>query len=323
VADVHQSWSKSKRRRQHFGKTNRQTGGRLNFKDQILGPRTSAKRPRRAAYVLPTLFTSGNIFLGFIAMLQTFEAAMQINAGDYGPNQHFVTAAKAIGFAVFFDGLDGRIARMTNTTSDFGRELDSLADVITFGIAPAVLAFVWGVLFVINPGDGQLLSHLHRAGYTLAFFYLLCGAVRLARFNVQTNPTPKNPGRPDRKYFVGMAIPAGAGFIAAVVYMAPSPVQSFVFSIAWLLMLSIVSLLMVSTWRYPSFKQINVSKPRTPLIVLILGGFAFVIWNWSQPVLLAAASAYVLSGIVIRIGGIVRRYRRPRPRASLPEHQIG
>lgn len=256
-------------------------------------------------------------------MLQTFDGAMQVSAGDYGPNPHFSTAAKALGFAVFFDGLDGRIARMTNTTSDFGRELDSLADVITFGIAPAVLAFVWGVLFVINPANGQLTTHLHRAGYLLAFFYLLCGAVRLARFNVQTNPTPKNPGRPDRKYFVGMAIPAGAGFIAAVVYMDPSPVQTFTFAVAWLVMLAIVSLLMVSTWRYPSFKQISVSKPRTPLIVLIVGCVAFVIWNWSQPVLLAAASAYVLSGIVIRIGGLVRRRRKLRPRPSLPEHQIG
>jgi CDP-diacylglycerol--serine O-phosphatidyltransferase len=223
----------------------------------------------------------------------------------------------------FFDGLDGRIARMTNTTSDFGRELDSLADVITFGIAPAILAFVWGVLFVVYPADGQLLSHLHRAGYLLTFFYLLCGSVRLARFNVQTNPLPKNPGRPDRKYFVGMAIPAGAGFVAAVVYMSPSPVVSFVFSVTWLIVLGIISLLMVSTWRYPSFKQISVSKPRTPLIVLIVGAAVFVIWNWSQPVLLAAASAYVLSGIVIRLGGVIRRHRRSRPRARLSEHQVG
>jgi CDP-diacylglycerol--serine O-phosphatidyltransferase len=319
VADRCESRRPGERRFQHIG----DPGGDLNLKDQILGPRVSEKRPRRAAYVLPTLFTSGNIFLGFIAMLQTFEGAMQINAGDYGPNQHFIIAARAIGFAVFFDGLDGRIARMTNTTSDFGRELDSIADVVTFGIAPAVLAFVWGVLFVINPAGGRLVSHLHRAGYLVAFFYLLCGSVRLARFNVQTNPTPKNPGRPDRRYFVGMAIPAGAGFIAAVVYMVPSPVQSVGFAVTWLVMLGIVSLLMVSTWRYPSFKQISVSKPRTPLIVLLLGGFAFVIWNWSQPVLLAMASAYVLSGIVIRLGGIIRRHRKPRPRTSLPEHQVG
>jgi CDP-diacylglycerol--serine O-phosphatidyltransferase len=301
----------------------RYAGGDLNFKDQILGPKLGAKRPRRAAYVLPSLFTSGNIFLGFLAMLQSFEGAMQVSGGDYGLNQHFITAAKALGFAVFFDGLDGLSARMTNTTSDFGRELDSLADVITFGIAPAILAFVWGVSFVVQPADGQLISHLHRAGYLVAFFYLLCGAVRLARFNVQTNPTPKNPGRADRKYFVGMAIPAGAGFIAAVVYMFPSPVQSVGLSVAWLIIIGIVGLLMVSTWRYPSFKQIRISKPRTPLIVLIVGALVFLIWNWSQPVLLALASVYVVSGILIRLGGIIRRLRKPKPRASLPEHQIG
>jgi CDP-diacylglycerol--serine O-phosphatidyltransferase len=272
---------------------------------------------------LPTLFTSGNIFLGFIAILQAFDGAMQVSGGDYGPNQHFTTAAKALAFAVFFDGLDGRIARMTNTTSDFGRELDSLADVITFGIAPAVLAFVWGVLFVVNTGEPQMASNLHRAGYLVAFLYLLCGAVRLARFNVQTNPMPQNPGRPDRKYFVGMAIPAGAGFIAAVVYVAPSPVQSFAFSVIWLVMVGIVSLLMVSTWRYPSLKQLTLSKPRTPLIVLLVGVIVFLIWNWSQPVLLAFASAYVVSGIVIRIGSFIRKHRKPRPPRSLPEHQIG
>ncbi len=223
---------------------------------------------------------------------------------------------------MFFDGLDGRIARMTNTTSAFGRELDSLADVITFGIAPAVLAFVWGVLFVVVP-VGQFQSHLTRLGYLVAFFYLLCGAVRLARFNVQTNPMPKNPGRPDRKYFVGMPIPAGAALIAAAVFLDASPRRSFAFSVFWLALVVIVSLLMVSTWRYPSFKQLNVSKPHTPLIVLVVGGAALLIWAWSQPMLLALASAYVASGILIRIGGLIRRWKRSRPPKRLPEHQIG
>ncbi|MBV9154816.1 MAG: CDP-diacylglycerol--serine O-phosphatidyltransferase [Acidobacteriaceae bacterium] len=289
----------------------------------MTGPRGSQKRPRRAAYALPTLFTSGNIFLGFVAILQSFEGAIQAGHGDYSTNPHFVIAAKALGFAVFVDGLDGRIARMTNTTSDFGKELDSLADVITFGIAPAVLAFVWGVLFVASPAEGYMLTQLTRAGYFVAFFYLLCGAVRLARFNVQTNPAPQNPGRPDRKYFVGMPIPAGAGFIAAVVFLDAAPVRSFAFSVAWLVIVALISLLMVSTWRYPSFKQINVTKPRSPLVVLIVGAVAILIWNWSQPVLMAMASAYVVSGIAIRIGGLVRRRRRSRPPAPLPEQQVG
>ncbi len=237
-------------------------GGNLTHPAEAPVP---AKRPRRAAYVLPTLFTSGNIFLGFIALVQAFEGAMQSSAGVAGAKAHFSLAAKALGFAIFFDGLDGRIARMTNTTSDFGRELDSLADFMTFGIAPAMLAFVWGVRYVVLQ-DSSIASQLTRAGYLVTFFYLLCGAVRLARFNVQKNPVPKNPGRPDRKYFVGMPSPAAAGLVAAIVYFDPEPVSSLLFSIGWLVLVGVAGLLMVSTWRYPSFKQISVSKPRTPLI---------------------------------------------------------
>jgi CDP-diacylglycerol--serine O-phosphatidyltransferase len=249
-----------------------------------------------------------------LAILQTFQGALMIQAGDLGPNEHLSTAAKAIGFAVFFDGLDGRIARMTNTTSDFGRELDSLADAITFGLAPAVLAFVWGVQFVAPVWEGRVLSHLIRAGYVVSFFYLLCGAARLARFNIQSNPVLKNPGRPDRKYFAGMPIPAGAGFIAAIVFFFDAaPVVNVYISIVWLAATACVGLLMVSTWRYPSLKQVSAAKPRSPLVVLVFGLFIYLIWNWAQIVLLILAVAYVSSGIAIRIGGIIRRHFRRRP----------
>lgn len=284
----------------------------------------SPRRPRRAAYALPTLFTSGNIFLGFLAILQAFQGALQVRGGDFGPNDHFATAAKAIGFAVFFDGLDGRIARMTNTVSDFGRELDSLADVITFGIAPAVLAFVWGVQFVPSPLPGGFGGHLLRFGYFVSFFYLLCGAARLARFNIQTHPVLKNPGRPDRKYFAGMPIPAAAGFVAAIVYFFDSqPLQNVYFAAVWLTAIACVALLMVSTWRYPSFKQLSFQKPRSPLMVLIFGGFIYLVWNWSQIVLLVLAVGYVASGIIIRLGGIIRRRFRRRGMAPQPEQQAG
>jgi CDP-diacylglycerol---serine O-phosphatidyltransferase len=299
-------------------------GGDLTTREHPVGPHPlERKRPRRAAYILPTLFTSGNIFLGFIALVQAFQGAILAASGVFGFNPHFSLAAKALGFAIFFDGLDGRIARMTNTTSDFGRELDSLADFMTFGIAPAMLAFVWGVRYVAITGGGNLESHMMRAGYSVIFFYLLCGAVRLARFNVQTNAVPKNPGRPDRKYFVGMPSPAAAGLIVSIVYFDPAPVRSLPFSIAWLVLVGLAGLLMVSTWRYPSFKQVSVFKPRTPLIVLIVGLSAFLIWEWSQPFLLAAASTYALTGIVIRLGGLLRRYRKLRPKAPYPEHQVG
>jgi CDP-diacylglycerol--serine O-phosphatidyltransferase len=249
------------------------------------------------------------------------EGALLGASGQLGNNPHFEVAAKAIGAAVVLDGLDGRIARMTNTVSAFGREMDSLADVITFGIAPAVLAFTWGVEFA-TPG-GFLTDH--RAGYFLAFIFLLCGAARLARFNVQTNPVPSNPGRPDRKYFVGLPIPAAAAIVAAIVYATDSvPLGWWIHSALWLGLLALLSFLMVSTWRYPSFKEINLKGPRSPLIVIFFGALIYMIWNYSQPVLLALASVYVATGIVIRAAGIIRRRFRPHnppPPQPAPEHQ--
>ncbi len=232
----------------------------------------------------------------------------------------------AIGAAVFFDGLDGRIARMTNTVSDFGREMDSLADVITFGIAPAAMAFAWGVYFV-RPGDLVALDYLHRVGYFISFLFLLCGACRLARFNIQKNPVPKNPGRPDRKYFVGLPIPAAAGALAAIVYatdgvpLAGLPLDNWAFSAIWLALVGLLSFLMVSTWRYPSFKDISLTRPRSPLMFIVLGCVIYVLFNFLKVALLAMAVAYVLSGIVIRIGGIIRR--RFKPMHGTPEHQVG
>src|SRR5438270_9390946 len=152
----------------------------MSVNDRLPDARSAERRPRRAAYALPTMFTAGNIFLGFISILRCFKGAMLAASGAPGAPEHFAVAAKAIGAAVFLDGLDGRIARMTHTTSDFGRELDSLADVISFGIAPAFLAYAWGVQFV-NPAMGErLLGHLFNAGTFIVFLFLICGACRLA-----------------------------------------------------------------------------------------------------------------------------------------------
>jgi len=292
---------------------------RLTFRQRFFEGRPPSQRPRRAAYALPTLFTAGNIFLGFLAILRAIEGALLGATGQLGANPHFEVAAKAIGAAVVLDGLDGRIARMTNTVSAFGREMDSLADVITFGIAPAVLAYTWGVQFV-TPG-GFLTDH--RAGYFLAFIFLLCGAARLARFNVQVNPIPKNPGRPDRKYFVGLPIPAAAGMVASVVYANDSvPLGWWIHSVLWLALLALLAFLMVSTWRYPSFKEINLRGPRSPLTVVFFGVIIYLIWNYSQPVLLTLATLYVSTGIVIRAAGIIRRRFRPHPPPPQPEHLV-
>jgi CDP-diacylglycerol--serine O-phosphatidyltransferase len=293
---------------------------KLTFKQRFFNPRSPARRSRRAAYALPTLFTAGNVFLGFVAILQSIQGALFASRGDLGPNPRFEAAAIAIGVAVVLDGLDGRIARLTNTVSDFGREMDSLADVIAFGIAPAVLAFCWGVQFVSPAG----FLHDHRAGYFFAFLYLVCGAARLARFNVQTNPVPKNPGRPDRKYFVGLPIPAAAAIVAAIVYASDSvPLEWWFLSVLWLALLALLSFLMVSTWRYPSFKEISLIGPRSPLTVIFFAALIYLIWNYSQPVLLTLSVLYVSAGIMIRAGGIIRRRFRPQPPRPEPEHQAG
>jgi len=286
---------------------------RLRLQERWIDPRSPDRHPRRAAYALPTFFTAGNLFLGFYAMMESFRGAMLIATSLETANWHFRAAAIAIGAAVFLDGLDGRIARMTKTVSDFGREMDSLADVISFGIAPAVLAYTWGVEFVAAPPPPLTLDHLHRAGYFCAFVFLLCGALRLARFNVQVNPVPKNPGRSDRKYFVGMPIPAGAGVVASVVYALVEfgPVQWWVYSIAWLALLGLLSFLMVSTWRYPSFKEMSFFRPRSPLTFVLVSILIYLIWDLSQVMLLGMAAVYGMSGIVIRAGGIVRRRLRP------------
>ncbi len=292
---------------------------RKSWADRLVDPRSPDRRPRRAAYALPTLFTAGNVYLGFYALLETFQGSMDMVTVGAAAARHFQTAAIAIGAAVFLDGLDGRIARMTNTVSEFGREMDSLADAVTFGIAPAVMAFTWGVQFV-DPAIGQTpLEYLHSAGYLFSFLFLLCGAARLARFNIQKNPVPKNPGRPDRKYFVGMPIPSAAAAIAAVVYAAGSePIHHWIFSALWLALVALLAFLMVSTWRYPSFKDLSLTQPRTPLSVILLGALIYLIWNFSQPVLLVLAMGYVASGIVIRFGGILRRRLRP-PAEPPPE----
>jgi CDP-diacylglycerol--serine O-phosphatidyltransferase len=286
----------------------------MGLKDRLADPRYADRRPRRAAYALPTLFTAGNIFLGYIAILRSFRGAMQAASGAPGAHEHFSIAATAIMAAGFLDGLDGKIARMTNTTSDFGREMDSLADVISFGIAPAVLAFAWGVQFV-EPSLGEhIRKQLFSAGYFIAFLFLLCGAARLARFNIQKNPVPKNPGRPDRKYFVGLPIPAAAGMVCAVVFAADGePLSTWQASAAWLALLLLLGFLMVSTWRYYSFKGLSLNKPYTPLIVIVVAALIYVTWVWPQPLLLGLAIAYVGGGILVRLGGIIRRRFRPSP----------
>jgi CDP-diacylglycerol--serine O-phosphatidyltransferase len=300
----------------------------MSLADRLVDPKSPDRRPRRAAYALPTIFTAGNVYLGFYSLLKVFEGSMAMTAAATAgeAHLHFQAAALAIGLAFVLDGLDGRIARMTNTVSEFGREMDSLADVITFGIAPGVLAFSWGVFFVNQtvgpPVDPRVFQYLRQAGYFCAFLFLICGALRLARFNIQKNPMPKNPGRSDRKYFVGLPIPAGAALVASIVYASGSvPLADWRQAAGWLALLALLAFLMVSTWRYPSFKDVHLTRPRSPVTIVLYAAAIYLIWNFPQPAVFGMSVAYVLSGIVIRIGGLVRRRMRPPP--PRPEHQIG
>jgi CDP-diacylglycerol--serine O-phosphatidyltransferase len=272
-------------------------------------------RMRRGMYVLPSLFTAGNIAAGYYAISQAIQ-------GSASAPFHFDNAAKAIGFAVVFDGLDGRIARMTNTTSDFGRELDSLADVITFGVAPAILAWIWGCHQIPELWQPDLRHKLIQLGAIATFLFLIAGASRLARFNIAKNPQPKNPGRPDRKYFVGMPIPAGAAMLAATVHFGDgAPIDRWWQSLLWLGFIVLVSYLMVSTWRFWSPKGLDL-RSRQPFWVFILICIFFgLLWYYSEYVLFSLCLLYLVSGVLARFAYAMKR-RPPAAPAYEPESGV-
>lgn len=265
------------------------------------------RRLRKGMYILPSLFTTANIAAGYYAILQIMHASL-------AEAWHLDNAAMAIGFAVLFDGLDGRIARLTKTSSDFGRELDSLADVVAFGVAPALLAWMWGFHLLPQDAYPQIHTKLIQFGAIASFLFLMAGASRLARFNIQVNPQPSNPGRPGKKYFVGMPIPAGAGVIAAVVHFSDGvPIASKWMAITWIFMVIAVGYLMVSTWRFYSFKDIDF-RSRQPFQLIILFGLLFAgIWFFSGPLLFALALLYMASGVFWRLQWIFRRRETPPP----------
>jgi CDP-diacylglycerol--serine O-phosphatidyltransferase len=286
------------------------------LKDRLADPKSPERRPRRAAYALPTLFTAGNIFLGYISILRSFEGATLATAGSADAHLAFANAAKAIGAAFLLDGLDGRIARMTNTTSEFGKELDSLADAITFGMAPSLLALIWGFHFLPDSINPRLHLHLQQAGAFICFLFLMGGVSRLARFNISSDAQPRNPGRPGRKYFVGMPIPAAAGLVAATVHFFYGiPVEDWWWWVAipWLVLVGLSGFLMVSTWRFWSGKEINFSRAHPFQLLFVLSIVLYVCIRYSNVVLFAIALIYMFSGIWARAAYSWSRRRRRRP----------
>ncbi|MBI4915798.1 MAG: CDP-diacylglycerol--serine O-phosphatidyltransferase [Acidobacteria bacterium] len=234
---------------------------------------------RRGIYVIPSLFTVGNMLAGFAAVLHAIEGRLEL-------------AGMLIILAGILDGLDGRIARLTNSTSEFGKEYDSLADVVSFGVAPAILAYQWG------------LRGMGRWGWLVAFLFVVAGSVRLARFNVKS-------AHGDRRYFTGLPIPGGAGALTLMVLCDPDPVLDARLTYAVWGFVLLISVLMVSTVPYRSFKDFNLRRrwPATTFffIALVVGGVA-VAWF---PTMALALGIYLVAGPVEYA---VRRFaKKPNP----------
>jgi len=246
-------------------------------------------RLRRGIYILPSVFTVANLLCGYYAILATLE----------GSTSDFDNAARAIGIAILFDSLDGRVARAMGTNSEFGKQFDSLADIVSFGLAPAFLAYAWGVraLASVNtPGE----MHLTQLGWLIGFVYLGCCAWRLARFNIQGMAQGSN------RYFVGMPCPAAAGVVAATVHAIKNPIQDGRVSLLWLGLILALGLLMSSTVRYSSFKDIEWARRRPSLIVVLLVLLIGATVLFSEITLMLVASVYLMSGITMYVVRTVR-----------------
>jgi len=254
------------------------------------------QRHRRGIYILPGIFTVANLLCGYYAVLATLE----------GAPTDLDNAARAIGIAILFDSLDGRVARAMGTDSEFGKQFDSLADVVSFGIAPAFLAYVWGVRAMAAFESPQAL-HLVQLGWLIGFFFVVCCAWRLARFNIQGMA----PG--GSRFFVGMPTPAAAGMIAAVVHFVVNPIQDVKVSLLWLAMVLALGVLMSSTLRYYSFKDIQWTKRQPSLAVVLIAVLLGAMIYFSRPTLLAIAGAYSLHGVVIQVVRTVRHRLASRP----------
>jgi CDP-diacylglycerol--serine O-phosphatidyltransferase len=233
------------------------------------------RRLSRGIYFLPSVFTVANIFCGFYAIISGMQGRLEL-------------AAMLIGLAVLFDILDGRVARLANATSDFGKEFDSLADVISFGVAPGVLLYSWG------------LNLLPRVGWLACFLFVICGTMRLARFNIQSKVV-------DKRFFVGMPIPAAAGVPAALVFMFPEPLDSPAKGVPVLVLMVFLALLMVSTLRYYSFKDIDLRRRQPYLVILFMALLFVAIGTHPQVMLLGMAAGYMLSGPSLKIYSLLRR----------------
>ena len=218
----------------------------------------------KGIYLLPNLFTTGALFSGFYAIIA-------------GMNGNFEAAAIAIFVAMLLDGLDGRVARLTNTSSAFGEQYDSLSDMVSFGVAPALVMFSWA------------LQDMGKLGWAAAFTYCAGAALRLARFNTQI-------GVVDKRYFVGLASPAAAALVAGTVWVGSASQASGVFLWLCALVTALAGVLMVANVRYTSFKEVDF-RGRVPFVVMLAVVLAFAVVTIDPPrILLAIFAGYAFSG---------------------------
>jgi len=270
---------------------------------------------KKGLYLIPTAFTAANIAMGFLAVLSSVRGFQIINSNPEQAAVYFTYAAQAVAWAIVFDTLDGRVARMTRTATEIGVQLDSLADVLTFGIAPIVLIYSWAIGATFDESNV-----LHNFGVFALFMYLMCGAFRLARFNLQaTRPRVLIEGTPktDKKNFVGLPIPPAAGLLASIVYLHPLPLSVFdenlshIYTVSIIVLLGVLGFLMISTLRYTSFKT-TASGRQSGYLILVIAALGMLIWLYSHYMLFAIAVAYVAHGIVWYLLNLFRPSRRVR-----------
>jgi CDP-diacylglycerol--serine O-phosphatidyltransferase len=246
-----------------------------NWKSQMSGVKTgSARHLKKGAHLIPSLFTTANIFFGYVAIVLATSGQLEMSS-------------LLIGLAALLDALDGRVARMTGTTSAFGKEFDSLADVVSFCVAPAILAWSWA------------LADFGRTGWAVSFLFVICGTLRLARFNIQAVQ--------DRRYFIGLPTPAAACTVAACVFIHPHGLDDRVLRTLTLTLVVMLAFLMVSNLRYRSFKDLELKARRPHVWVVPFAVVLALVASQPQLFLLVAAFTYLLSGFVPRRGQVAQR----------------
>jgi CDP-diacylglycerol--serine O-phosphatidyltransferase len=258
----------------------------LPFKER----RLRSPKLRRGIFLLPSMFTVANLLCGYYAVVASY----------VGGAEQFDHAAKAIGFAILFDSLDGRVARMTGTTSEFGVQFDSMADVVSFGVAPALMAYAWGVRSLPNQ-DTLGVQQITQIGWICCLLFLICCAWRLARFNVQGMA----PG--GSKFFVGMPTPAAAGVIAAFVHGFKTPLHSEGWAMAWLFLAAGLGALMTSTIRYYSFKDVPWTRRQRSLTIVLVCLLFVIVLKYSEIVLVIFAAGYAAGGVILQLIRIIRQ----------------